>query len=169
MSKQSFFEFGYDDATRPVVKDWWLELEDNRGDRARLRRCANLTEVVFEPAYHRLRIDLPMFSEREDIRIAAVAGVLSHVRDHQPGLAFAAQMAQPKAAGGRTPVSGLRFRRLLKCRDHAEVFPALIRIVKLLGRDVDIYSLAHTAFRWDDQLRKQLAYGYYAAAPGDEQ
>jgi CRISPR system Cascade subunit CasB len=158
-----------------TVEKWWQELkEDNRGDLARLRRCANLAEVAFVPAYHRLRKRLPAIGEKDEARLMTVAALVSHVkesREHtedQRKITFSQQMGMPKSEGGNASVSGLRFRRLLQYRNHEELFPALVRIVCLLDRKVYLHSLVEGAYWWNDRTKKQWAYDYYEAAPDEK-
>jgi CRISPR system Cascade subunit CasB len=52
-------------------------LDENRGDRAELRRCRSPAEVAFVPAFYRLRVRAPENLDPE--RLAVVAGILSHL------------------------------------------------------------------------------------------
>lgn len=141
-----------------------------RGARAELRRCAELTGVVLTPAYQRLYYALrnlegvrPPYEER----LATVAGVLAHVDEDtaQGGRTFARQLAQPRGdqPGSAPVVSELRFRRLLRIQDHAELYPMLLRLVRLLDSQADVFSLAQGAYGWGDAQRKRWAYDYYDA------
>lgn len=98
----------------------------------------------------------------------AVAALISHVKEHQPGLTFAQQMGRPKSEGGSARVSGLRFRRLLQLRNHEELFPGLIRTIHLLGGAANLHSLATGAYWWNDSTRKQWAFDYYETAPDEK-
>ncbi len=151
-----------------TVEEWWSWLDDNRGDRARLRRCASLSEVVFVPAYHRLRRKLPGMARKNEAGLVTVAALVSHFKEHLPGMTFAQQMGRSKSEGGNARVSGLRFRRLLQHRDHAELFPGLVRTIHLLGGIANLHSLAAGAYWWNDITKKQWAYDYYETAPEEK-
>ncbi|MCO5383529.1 MAG: type I-E CRISPR-associated protein Cse2/CasB [Methanosarcina barkeri] len=158
--------------SRPVSKvliDWWEELDENRGDRAVLRRCRNTTEVVFSPAFHRLRLKLSQIADINSNSLALIAGILSHVKTHDNCAKFATQMATPKTESSNARVSGLRFRRLLTIKDTDELFGSMIRIVDLLDGNLNIYSLADDLCSWDDEeTKKQWAYNYYENAPNEK-
>ncbi|MGO9571350.1 MAG: type I-E CRISPR-associated protein Cse2/CasB [Desulfomonilaceae bacterium] len=165
MLAKGCLNFSPDSAVSTELHRWWQSLEEARGDRKNLRRCRNLVSVVFVPAYYRLRGVLLPLGTVDDEALAAVAGILAHVKNHMPDYTFAEQMAQPKMGGTRPRVSGLRFRRLLQFQNHCELYPALIRTVRLLDGAVNLHSLASSTYRWNDSVRKQWAYSYYGTAP----
>jgi len=160
--------FSPEGAGSAELQRWWQSLEEARGDRAKLRRCRELVSVVFIPSYYRLRSVLLPLGRVDDEALAAVAGILAHVKNHVPGRAFAEQMAQPKGRGASARVSGLRFRRLLQFQNHNELYPALIRAVRLLDGAVNLHSLASSTYWWNDSVRKQWAYDYYGTAPTED-
>lgn len=156
-------------AASEVLMDWWKELDENRGDRAVLRRCRNTTEVVFSPAFHHLRLKLSQIGYFNPESLALIAGVLSHVKIHDNGARFATQMATPKTEGSNARVSGLRFRRLLKIKDRDELFESIKRTVHLLDGNLNIYNLANDLYWWDNGgTQKQWAYDYYENAPNED-
>lgn len=164
--------FKVDSEPGKILRDWWAGLEDKKGDRAALRRCNTLTEVVFVPTFHDLCSGLKRGGEcsARPERLPAIAGLLAHVRpegdpkqDLGDGLDLPKQMASPKKSGIDPALSELRFRRLLQCRTAEELFPNLRRVVNLLGNRVDIYSLAESTYFWNDRIRKKWAYAYYDA------
>ncbi len=167
---------------------WWQELDRARGDRAALRRCHTLAEAVLTPAFNRLRIDLARFGDLDDgaiARLAVVAGVLAHVTppadegmiegllgSRPPGM-IARQMAAPPPDGTRSPVSELRFRRLLAIPESEPeaLFAAMVRLVRHLGgtpAQVDVPSLARGLFHWNQKTKQTWAFAYYEAAPKNE-
>jgi len=144
--------------------------EHDRGGRARLRRASSPAEVAYEPAYHHLLRALVPDLEPDDVplraALAAVAGLAARVEEHVASAKLATQMGTPAdKRAGSPPVSEPRFRRLLTLDDPAERFSHLARIVDLLGRRVNLLSLADAAYRWDATTRQQWAYDYYLAAP----
>jgi len=158
------------DGSASILRLWWEGLEQDRGERAALRRASNPTEVVFSPAYHRLfgQIQQQGFKMRRD-SLAAVAGMSAHVKeDTGQGLTFAKQMASPKSQGSGAKVSGLRFRRLLAVVQREELYPLLIRVIRLLDGRVNLLDLANSVYWWNEMTRRQWAYDYYATAPEEK-
>jgi len=146
---------------------WWKALDDNRGDRAELRRCSTLMEVVFTPAYHRLRFAILKHGIVNDNALALVAGLASRVKRDLPENTLAEQMAMGKADGAAR-VSGLRFRRLLKIKEPDGLFNAMGRIVALLGGAVNLQNLVNGVYFWNDRTRKQWAFEYYSKSPSEQ-
>lgn len=151
-----------------VLLDWWKGLDQARGDRAELRRAATSMEVAFCPAFHQLLQSLRRFGSPAPGSVVVAAGVLAHVKEHDPANLFAAQMAAPKTGSDRARVSGLRFRRLLQIADREELYQPLIRTVRLLGSQANIFSLANDIYCWGDNVRKNWAYAYYEKAPSED-
>ena len=143
-----------------ILLSWWEKLEDNKGGWAALRRCGTTLDVVFIPAYQQLCKQLMPCEGLHVERLPAVAGLLAHVRTNTGG-DLAKQIAAPKTAGGNPVLSELRFRRLLQYQTQDELFPALRRVIHLLGKSADIYSLAESVYWWNDHTRKAWAYTYY--------
>lgn len=156
-----------DDAAA-ALRQWWQALDESRGDRAALRRCATLTEVVFVPAYHRLFAAVAKHGWTDRVGVAAIAGLASLVREDVTGATLARQMAQTKQGGSKARISGLRFRRLLKQQSREDLFPALGRVVRALGGQANLADLAESAYWWNDRTRQAWAFEYYAAAPGEQ-
>jgi CRISPR system Cascade subunit CasB len=144
---------------------WRAGLEENRGDRAMLRRCQSPVEVAFTPAFHRLGSALREIARVDPDRLARVAGVIAHAR-LQEGPSrdrFAQQLAE--SAGGRARVSGLRFRRLLAEDDPERLYEMMIRLVRHLDGNADLGSLAQGLYWWNQQTKKRWAQDYYERAP----
>jgi CRISPR system Cascade subunit CasB len=107
------------------------------------------------------------------VRLAAVAGVVSHVREDEPGIRFARRLALPARKGSEAAMSGLRFRRLLAVQEPDELYPALLRALRLAGLKADIADLARSAYlwthpKWIDGIRHEWAFAYYAQAPSEK-
>ncbi len=154
--------FDPEDSSGEILLEWWQGLENQRGDRAELRRARNPTEVVFSPAYHRLYQKLHLPNKEA---LAQVAGLCAHIKDHhfQSGIAEQMAMGQDKAA-----VSGLRFRRVLAINDRDDLYHAMIRIIRLLRNTVNIYDLAQGMYWWNERTKKQWAYKYYEHAKDEK-
>jgi CRISPR system Cascade subunit CasB len=159
------------DESSEILVSWWQALEDDRGKRANLRRAAGPSEVAFESSFHnllaRLRGQGYAVGREGTIALAAIAGLAAHVRSHIGGASIAQQMATPKSRGASAPVSGLRFRRLLAVSDRDELYPLLVRLVRLLDGRVNIVSLANSAFWWNERTKREWAYDYYATSPSE--
>jgi len=164
----SYLRFDKDSPELQALEAWWRSLDDNRGDRAELRRCGTLAEVVFTPAYHRLRQIVRRSGGVQDNGLALVAGLAARVKNNVMDHTVAEQMATSKSDGGSARVSGLRFRRLLKAKDREEFFTAMVRIIALLGGAVNLQSLAKSAYFWNETTRKQWAFDYYSQAPSEK-
>lgn len=163
----SYLRFDKDSPELQALDAWWRSLDDNRGDRAELRRCSTLAEVVFTPAYHRLRHAVCRSGAVRDDDLALVAGLAARLKNNVMDLTVAGQMATGKSDGSAR-VSGLRFRRLLKAKEREEFFTAMARVIALLGGVVNLQSLAQSAYFWNDRTRKQWAFDYYSQAPSEK-
>ena len=157
-----------DPETKTRLFDWWNSLDSARGQRARLRRCRAPGEVIFVPAYHDLRRSLGKAnrSNDDDEALAAVAGLVAHVRLENRALTLPEQMAGK--GFDKAPVSGLRFRRLLQIDGTSELYTALMRVVHQLDRNVNIVDLARSVYSWNEETRKRWAFAYYSAAPNEQ-
>lgn len=167
----TYLKFEHDSPETQALSRWWLALNDNRGDRAELRRCSTLAEVAFTPAYHRLRLDLMKFGAVNADSLAMVAGLAARVKNNLNGNTLAEQMAIPKDSSskdGKAKVSGLRFRRLLKVKEREDMFTAMGRVIALLGGAVNLQSLADSIYYWNDRTRKQWAFEYYTKSPSEQ-
>lgn len=162
----SYLRFGDDSPETQALTSWWRGLDEDRGERAILRRCATLSEVVFSPAYHRLRSSVARIGFVKDEGLALVAGLAVRVKNNEKIGSIAEQMATGKPDGSAR-VSGLRFRRLLKVKGHEELFAAMNRVVAQLGGNVNLQSLAQSVYFWNDSTRKQWAFDYYSKAPSE--
>jgi CRISPR system Cascade subunit CasB len=145
---------------------WWKALDDNRGDRAELRRCEDLLQVMQTIGFQRIRSQLvdmglkPEDSERD--RLAAVIGLTAHVTSTaDPALHMALpHLAEAFSEGDKPAVSPLRFRQLLDARTDDELFTRLRRVLPLVKARVSLFDLANSVFYWGDSVRKRWVYDY---------
>jgi CRISPR system Cascade subunit CasB len=154
-------EFEPDSMLGKALYGWWTGLEEDKGGRAELRRCDDAVQVVMTPVFQRQhRIWQPHFSDQQgyEDRLAQIVGLLSHVKTSRNDVTLARQMAT--ARGGEPAVSELRFRRLIQ-RERDDLYPAMIRILRLLDGEANIYDLAQSIYYWGDDRRKRWAYDYY--------
>ena len=157
-----------DDESSQLLLEWWKNLENNKGERAVLRRAKNPTEVIFSPMYHQLLGALQQagYNVRREA-LATVCGLAAYVKD-TGGEPIAKQMATPKQGSSRVCVSGLRFRRLLAVKEREELYPLMIRIIRLLDKKVNLRSLAQSVYWWNETTKKQWAFDYYSTAPKED-
>jgi CRISPR system Cascade subunit CasB len=173
--------------------DWWRPLvappepgkPSNRGELASLRRCKNLEEILFVPAYHRLYFRVSPLEWTDRVKVAAVAGLLAHVKGDleatespdktapagggepikddraQQAATVAALLASPTKLGLGPRVSELRFQRLVKITDLRELYPDLLRIIHLAGERVPVRDLIRSVRWWNEKQRRDWTYRYY--------
>jgi CRISPR system Cascade subunit CasB len=164
----SYLRFDTDSPESQALITWWRMLNENRGDRAQLRRCGTLTEVVLTPAYHRLRHAVCRYGAVHEDGLAAMAGLAAKVKTNVVESSIAEQMASGKGDSARARVSGLRFRRVLKVKDQEELFTTMGRVIALLGESVNLQSMAQSVYFWNDRTRKAWAFDYYSKAPSED-
>lgn len=148
-----------------ALMDWWNKLEDHRGDRAALRRAANIDQVFFNPAFHRLWRSLKGTRWRREERVALIVALAARVRGHRPDKPFAAQLGSPPGGREKAALSGLRFRRLLQAREPDDVLQSCSRAIAMCSHNVNLLNLAESLYWWGDGVRKNWAFDYYDANP----
>ncbi|EQD41204.1 CRISPR-associated protein Cse2, partial [mine drainage metagenome] len=140
-----------DDPSFATLRAWWRTLEDDRGERAALRRAANLTEVMLSPAFHRLLNDLRRtgfgISNNRYPKLAAIAGLAARIKSEDDE-SLATSMGASRSGGGKAAVSELRMRRLLVCNDIEELYTLLRRALALLDNRASLADLAATIWNW---------------------
>lgn len=140
---------------------WWKGLENNKGDRAELRRAHDLTAVALTGAYQRFYRQMIIAGWPEDAepwkneRLAAIAGLLAQVK-----IEDARMLPQIMSEGERPPFSELRFRRLLESPTVDDVFISLRRTLPIIGHHANIHQLANALLFWGDKVKKEWAYSY---------
>ena len=153
------------DADKPLgeaLQKWWEDLQDRNGDRAELRRAETVADVILLPAFQRACQRLKPFFQHEEhweSRLAAVLGLLAHVRHINPGQSLAIQMA-----GNPPVVSELRFRRLIQ-RDRADLYISMIRVLRMLGNKANLHDLAYSVYFWGDGVKRRWAFDYFPNTP----
>jgi CRISPR system Cascade subunit CasB len=142
---------------------WWQGLDDDRGTRAALRRCATVDAVSVSEAYQRFyRYMLACgwsedASDRQRDNLAAIAGLVANIKtdDSQP-----LPVRMSELSGDRPLVSERRFCDLLKADSTGDLFVGLRRILPLLKQQASVQQLAHDVYWWNDDTRKKWAYAY---------
>lgn len=147
----------WNDEAFKTLQDWWKNLDQDRGERAKLRRCKTELEVCFQPSYIRLCQKLPSFSRE---KLASIAGLLAHIKNLSDQK-IAKQMSAPKN-GDQPTLSEIRFRRLVACETLDELYPFMRRALPLLDNKLNIKDLAISLYFWNGQTRKRWVYDYYS-------
>jgi CRISPR system Cascade subunit CasB len=151
--------FTRQDPITGALLSWWRGLEHNRGDRAELRRCADLLQVMQTEAFHaaRRRLIAAGLEEAESRRprLAAIVALAAHVK----GLS---EQSLPEifSSADKPPVSPLRFRQILEATDDDELFTRLRRVLPLVGSAINLPTLAADVWYWGDSVRKRWVYDY---------
>jgi len=158
-----------------AIQRWHKSLDDNRGDRARLRRAERPEDILLTDAFFHFLQRVPE-SWRENkpmLTSAAVAGLLSHVKaDKQvPSIgyqskdknkprniaSFAELLANPVTKGDKKPtMSKLRFQQLQKSRTTDEFYLRILRSIRLLDGKVNIPSLANDIIHWHWEFENHI-------------
>lgn len=147
-----------------VIQSWHRRLDDNRGERAALRRCRKVADLYACPAGFELidqlkRRGIPTEGLTE--KWLKVAGVLTHFRKDTPR-AVGKDMANRE---NHIVVRKFRFYRFMKSDDE-QIFKMMIRIASIMKRRINFQDCARLIFEWDrDYTRKQIAEDYYLNLP----
>ena len=154
------------------VRDWWRSLQpreqdkdalpgelrgQGRADRARLRRCENVEELLSNSAtllFARRLIALgggsKVFSDESKTyeQLAWVAGALALVKeDPHDDRTLAFRLG--KALGGERPaMSELRFQSLQAATTTEDYFLQIRRAIQLADKKTDVARLADDLFAW---------------------
>ncbi|MGR3437959.1 type I-E CRISPR-associated protein Cse2/CasB [Salipiger abyssi] len=149
-----------EDRKRPgqIILGWWSvelggrESAAQKGLSARLRRGDDVTVLCQRPV-HELA---GLLGLRDGARIARLARVLAHVRDHTGA-------SLPRRLGGKDPVlSPLRFERLIHS-EGAELETAIRRALPMVGHAANAAHLGEAILFWSDATRTGWCFEYYGA------
>ena len=151
------------------VVTWWATVKSphSSGDRAMLRRSRSPDEVALQAAYYTLLEsvleldDTDMIRKLAPYRLPLIAGVLAHVKEDNSKCPIAKAMGMKKKGSDRPVISDLRFSRILRTEDSAELYITMIRVIKMLDYKVDVRDVITSLFFWNEQTRKRWASQYY--------
>ncbi len=147
------------DQDRKALIAWHQWLDDNRGDRALLRRASAPDDVLLTPAFaHFLKLMPSEWIEEKKTPLSdavLVAAAVARVKQHDASSSsFARALATPAREGsGKAALSELRFRQLQKSRTPEEFFRHVRRAIDLLGGRVNVNSLAEDILLWLKESR----------------
>ena len=162
-----YYFFEYEDIQ--AIQRWHKWLDDNRGDRARLRRAESPEDILLTEAFFHFLQQMPDTNTwRENLATSAcIAGALSQVKndrqtnsriynkkdsEHKVMASFAEQLATPLEGKGKAPMSELRFQQLQKSTSSDDFYRRIIRAIQLLKGQVNIISLAHDIIHWHKEF-----------------
>lgn len=164
-----------------ISSEWWKRYcAPDAGDpatRARLKRCGSFTEALGVPAAILLARQLGALKDVGDRRLESALGlarVLANIVADDalsPMRAagwpsFPGDKREADLDGSQRPrLSELRFRRLLQTGGGEEQVTAFIRLIRLLGGQVNVAALARDYLTWhQDTTKHRWAFDYYAAS-----
>lgn len=136
---------------------WHRWLDDNRGDRARLRRAECAEDVLLTDAFFHFLQQMPdsWKAQKPILSSAAVAGALSHVKIDNQHASFATLLAKP-IKGDKPAMSELRFQQLQKSSTTQDFYRRVLRAVHLLGGSANIASLANDIVHWHQEFEHHI-------------
>ena len=155
-------KFDTDKPSGEILKKCWIDIQQNRGERAELSRAKSVDDIILLPAFQRICLRFKPLFDGEDnweARLAAIVGLLAHVRT-TTNQEIALQMA-----GNPPVVSELRFRRLLQ-KDRRELFVAMIRVLRMLNNQANLHDLANSVYYWGNIAKRDWAFTYFPNTPG---
>ena len=140
--------FDKDNALGVILKKWWINLQDQKGDRAAFRRAC----LLFKPFFK---------SENYwENRLAFILGLLSHVREESDE-----KLTEGMAKGKDKPIfSELRFRRLIR-QDRENLYTPMIRVLRILNNKANLYDVANSVYHWSPDVKKRWAFNYFSTVP----
>lgn len=150
------YRFLKESAARDRLLEWWEWLDENRGDRARLRRVESPDDVLLTCAFSHFLAEMPDdWSLPGQLPASAlVAAIVAQVKTNVDSPSFAAQLATPKEGGEKPRMSELRFQQLQKSHDPTEFYRRLLRAVRILDSNVNILSIVDDVLHWMHEYRK---------------
>ena len=163
-----------------AAREWWTQVTDpRRGDRgalAQLRRAQDPLAAATVPAamalYRRLGFGRKQLEHRLT-RVGALAHALAFVRTDRSGVGFCRALGAKREGASSADdhvYSELRFQRIIRASEDAELMIQLRCAVSILREIVDVQSLADFALNLDhERARARFIFDYYGAgyaAPG---
>ena len=145
--KKTWYQVFFKDHEQQALIEWSQWLDDNRGERAQLRRCEKPQDVLIQSGFHRLCKKLPNWEREDLLALAMLAGLASHIKESISG-SLATQLGKAKEGGDKPVMSEMRFQQLLSSDNAEALYDRLRRAIQLLRGKIDIVSLADGVFHW---------------------
>lgn len=133
------------------LKKWyeWIHDTKQKGERARLRRCSSLQEVISQNSFFRLSLPLQGYEKFSLDGLALIAGLLAWIKTPvETGL--------PEILGkglDKPVLSELRFQRLLASDNPEEFFQSMRRAIIQGGEKANPVELADQIMHWYQQYK----------------
>jgi len=141
--------------------------QQNKAERAELRRCVSVDEVLWTRGFFRFFKQLEQPKHFPVERLGAVCGILSHVDDVSKDNKLGRIMGVSED-GKKPRLSEARFRRLLEIETLEKLYIPLTRTIKFFDRKAPITDLAKIIYYWeqsDNKTKRTLAFDYYETIP----
>jgi CRISPR system Cascade subunit CasB len=146
-----------------ALDEWWKSLENKKGLRASLRRVTIPNAVFFERELYSLLSSLRKHNASiNDTGLAAVMGLLSHVKTPLEGQTFGGILGKLDGTG-KPLLSEARFKRLIVVESRDEVYRDMIRILRHSKGQAPIANLANVVYWWNEKAKRRFAQDYYRA------
>ena len=162
-------------------RQWWRRLNGvdhegagnrvlaDRKSRAELRRIGasasdtgdsvNLINAYAIDIFHRLREHVAATGARVgDEKVALAAAVLANV---DKDLGDQNSTASLLGEGDPPPFAEVRFKRLIRTDEPAELLPQMVRAVKILGKAAPVGELGASLLLWGPNVKKRWAFAYW--------
>jgi len=167
-------DYFLNEAEKRALQSWHAWLDDNRGDRARLRRAESPEDILLTDAFFHFLSRMPeQWLQNKPMLIGAcIAGALSHVKTEKQTpsklynskdsdapkkiASFAEQLATPPENKSKAPMSELRFHQLQKSPTTDDFYRRIIRAIRLLDGNVNLVSLANDIIHWHQEFEKPI-------------
>jgi CRISPR system Cascade subunit CasB len=157
------------------ARAWWRQLQPaageghGKGDRAalaRLRRASPADAMSHEATIELFR-DLG-YGARDHHRlprVATLACVLAHVREHAPSQSFAAAIGRASFGDADSAaLKPIRFQALITAEGEEDVARAFRRALAVAGGGVDVADLSRLILGFEsEEVRRRLTFDYFGA------
>lgn len=163
------FEFKGSD----VLLGAWHSLSNK--DRAELKRCHTLNDVVLHPAFWRTKFALINSDcTPGEEQLALTLAVISHVKPEDvsssSGMSLATLMAQRNQGTNRPLISEARFQKLLRHNKRTTLFREILQCVRALPTDrIAFEAIVHPLWFWGDNQKKDWVRDYYTSMQRSEE
>jgi CRISPR system Cascade subunit CasB len=144
---------------RDAITKWKEDLDENRGARARLRRCREPVQVLLHSSFYQLKQSLPDWPPKQTLALAAIAGLIANTEKRDaimPSMSLPEQLGSPKIEGGQPLLSETRFRQLIKSRDWTEFYRRMRRAIKMVKSHANILSIADFVLQFGFEQRGSI-------------
>ncbi|WP_319764149.1 type I-E CRISPR-associated protein Cse2/CasB [Maridesulfovibrio sp.] len=152
---------------RKVLINWHKDLQENRGERARLRREKSPLDVYISEDFRRGIVNILYqenfeFNESDLGRLALPLGLISHIKILDDSAHFAMLFA--KSDKGSAYMKDVRFRKMLSIAegDQEALYVMMLRMIKLMGCKAGLKGLLEGGCYWNDYSRRRWAEQYYS-------